>query len=345
MMAGVIGENRKRPPSVIRLSYLPNLILMQLQFVVGSGDHRYDTWALRSGHIRATVLRTPKITRDSFPFRFATIFSEKDGSAVYRVDTVVPSPTDLTLDVIDGIRWMPPLSSTIVYQPHSNLSHKCRAIVDSAASSDTMTLRRHRLNRSQHRLVTDTLAQLRHRPDTYRNRTSRYRYAGKRVSLHGGGSKYVISMKIVNASKADDAAYTCEFVRRLDSSVVGTLFRLKKPARKPAVTMLQCGLHKRQRGAKPGKIVVALKIGRETCFRCRASGFPMPEVFASKDGARLVDSSRLHVDSHVNVVDGRLAETTYTIWEPRATDDGSYQCEAANTLGKAAVRFKIVVSQ
>ena len=319
---------------------------MRFTFVVCSGDPRYDTWSLRSGYIRATVLRTPKITRDSFPFRFATIFSGKDGSAVYRVDTVVPSPTDLTLDVIDGIRWMPPLSSTIVYQPHSNLSHKCRAIVDSAASSDTMTLRRHRVNRSQHRLVTDTLAQVRHQPDTYRNRTSRYRYAGKRVSLHDGGSKYVLSMKIVNASKTDDAAYTCEFVRHLDSSVVDTLFRLKRPARKPAVAMLQCGLHERQRGgAKPGKIVVALKRGRETCFRCRASGFPTPEVFASKDGARLVDSSRLHVDSHVNVFDGSLAETTYTIWEPRATDGGSYQCEAANKLGKAVIRFKIVVSQ
>ncbi|KAK2150733.1 hypothetical protein NP493_2740g00006 [Ridgeia piscesae] len=313
------------------------------------GDPRYDTWSLRSGNIRATVLRTPKITRRKFPFRFATIFSEKNGSAVYRIDTIIQARTELSLDVIDGIRWMPPPVSTYVYPPLANVSHKCRALLDTddddAGFTNTLTLHRHRVNRSRHHLVTDTLAQLRTDIDKYRNRTGNYRYAGKRVSLDKGGAKYVLSMKIDNASKVNEAAYTCEFIRKLDRTAVSTLLRVNRPSRKPAIEVLPCESNDRYQSTKSGRLVVYLKKGRETCFRCRASGYPSPEVNVVKDGARLVNSSRMHVDHHVNIVDGRLAETTYTIWEPRAKDDGSYQCEAENSLGKAVVRFKIVVLQ
>ena len=251
--------------------------------------------------------------------------------------------------MIDGIRWMPPRAATYIYPPLSNVSHKCRAILDMDDSSrgfkNTLTLHRHRFNRSRHHLVTETLAELRRDLDKYRNRSANYRYAGKRVSLDDGGAKYVLAMKIDNASKTNEAAYTCKFVRELDSSIISTLFRVNRPTRKPAVEVLPCELNDRHKGTKPSRLVIYLKKGRETCFRCRASGYPTPEVHVLKDGVQLFNSSRLNIDCHMNVVDGRLAETTYTLWEPRATDDGSYQCIAENKLGKAALRFKIVVLQ
>lgn len=73
--------------------------------------------------------------------------------------------------------------------------------------------------------------------------------------------------------------------------------------------------------------------GDELRMDCQATGNPVPEAVKwKKDGAELPDPERMVVDGNVLVISAL-----------NKTDNGTYHCEAANTMGHDSAEYKLYV--
>lgn len=83
-----------------------------------------------------------------------------------------------------------------------------------------------------------------------------------------------------------------------------------------------------------------IKEGEAVLFRCCVVGYPQPSIAWQKDGKPIQLDSPRH---HVKIESGEEITAVLSIDAANKTDNGWYQCLAANVRGTASCRTKLSV--
>ena len=181
--------------------------------------------------------------------------------------------------------------------------------------------------------------------NNYAEESGAYIIIGSRTELPLRYYRYEVTVRVHNATRKDQGAYACSMEREQDRMFASSWIREGRPHRRPSLELIACesNVMTKRRHDVHQRYKLTLSVGRETCIRCRAFGYPMPELSLSKDGRHVTSDPRHDVDVHVNVADGGLRELTYSLRRPTFADSGNYVCHARHHSGEETVGFKLEV--
>ena len=175
--------------------------------------------------------------------------------------------------------------------------------------------------------------------------SGKYLVLSKRHELSYGYVKYEVGMKVVNSTSVLQGMYACGLSRKHDRTFVAAWVRQGIPEANPMVEIKPCA-SARFLNWEDKPFVVETTRGQPTCVRCRASGYPAPDVTLWKSGVRVESNhaAHVHVDKHINGPDGGLPEVTLNLFRVSEKDAGLYICTTGTGRHDVAVNFKIVVN-
>ncbi len=322
---------------------MPTINLLPFLFV---GDPRYDNSSITAGNVVATTLVVKEVPLNPYPARFTLVLGIDSVPMQYQIDVNIDANVPYKRDYMDGIRWVTRPPPTISFGYKGQFEVGCSSILDSESKFflDEMHLYRTYLERRKkgHRIGTLTSVKcgtVHRNSNNYLEKSGKYTFEGKRNVMKHGYVKYHVMLGVRNATREEQGMYTCALERKNDRTYVSSWVRQGNLHTKPFIEFLPC------EGGKfnEAKEMLHFLHHKETCFRCRGYGYPLPVISVFKDGKLVRTSQGVIVNHHVNVPDGGLAEVTYTFLNPSYQHAGQYFCSAVNNKGEAGFKFHLVI--
>lgn len=311
------------------------------------GDVRYENSTITAGDVKASTLVIRQVPHSAFPALYSLVITLTSVQMQYQVDTKIDIATPYRREKLDGVRWASDVKPAVYFDFEGQFHITCNALLDTESLGflDELHLYRTHYNEDRRRhtsrhLVSYSCGMIHRDRDNYSEKGGNHAFTGRRHVLKHGYIRYHVSLTVSNATRDDQGMYTCALERANDRSYVSSWTQQGETISKPLVELFPCEEHR----FNVARRVLHVMEWQETCFRCRAYGYPGARIQVTRDGRRLRSSHTMIVDYHMNVEEGGLEEVTVTLLRPTHIDGGTFECIASNEKGPSKYSFRVIIN-